>query len=107
MDCFSAPKYAVTLSCGAVLHYRSRAHVPEVGEHVPCLRHVHCSVTSSRAALPPTEKRRRRAPRRTRTELVQHLGRQGATTIADLRRLRFTMRLIVDTARAGLVSVSD
>src|SRR4051794_8163626 len=109
MDCASYPAYAVTLSCGVILHYRSRAHVPGLGEQVPCLRHVQCSVISPgrRAALPDSKRRRQRTPRRTCTELARHLDSRQAATIAELRRLRFTMRLIVDAARDGLVSVTN
>jgi hypothetical protein len=99
--------YSATLRCGTVLTYEARDFLPISGERVPCRRHGHCCVhdvgrrvapTTAGAALP-------RARPRTRPELEEWLRDRRVTSVHALKRARFTLRMIADAERDGLVTV--
>jgi hypothetical protein len=101
--------HTATLSCGTVLSYEARSFLPTTSEWVPCRNHGYCAVINcSRAQAPRTRSREViRARPRTQPELVDWLERCPVTTLAALRRHRFTLRLITRAQRDGLVAVDE
>jgi hypothetical protein len=100
------PKKGVVLACGATVYFGQRSPAPGIGDLVPCERHTSCTVVAT-AAPTSSSQRPARAPRRTRAELVRHLeSRQAPATVGELRRLRFTLRLIAEAARLGEVELA-
>jgi hypothetical protein len=98
------PAHRAVLACGDVLHYGSRTFLPQVGDSVPCRRHGFCVVVVvPRAASSEIELQPRRARRRTLADLLLYLTGQPIATVAELRRHRFTLRLLADAAREGLL----
>lgn len=96
-----------TLSCGAVLTYESASFVPAVGESVPCRWHGYCEVESRESSGGGTSTRRflARARPRERGELEHWLRGRARTTVHALRHQRFTLRMLRDMEREGLVDV--
>jgi hypothetical protein len=85
---------------------------PVVAELVPCLRHGYCEVRRVDAltdSRPEGETRSggRRSPRRSSSELVAHLSLADEFTLAELRKARFSLRLITQAAREGLVHLEE
>ena len=94
--------YTAILSCGTVLTYESRTHVPERGERVPCRHHGYCGV------MGPIRSRRPRSGRpkpKAQDELLVWLRARSVTTVHALRRQRFTLRMVAAAQREGLVAV--
>jgi hypothetical protein len=100
-------RYSAVLTCGSVLYYDYCTFVPRIGERVPCLRHDFCRVEAAgaRASAPDRQARRPRAHPRTTAELLCFLEGRPASTVAELRRHRFTLRLVSLAAADGLVLV--
>jgi len=99
-------RYRAVLACGNTLYYDSSSFVPSTGERVPCLRHQFCRVVTTRVgADEQPDVRRPRAQRRTSAELLLFLQEQSDVTVAELRRHRYTLRLIATATAAGLVHV--
>jgi len=106
-----------TLRCGVSLYFETVNLAPVVAELVPCLRHGYCEVRRVVAltdARPVGETRpgetrpgERRSPRRSSSELVAHLSLADEFTLAELRRARFSLRLITQAAREGLVHLEE
>jgi len=99
--------FTATLCCTRVLSYEARSLLPRVGDVVPCCRHGYCTVeaigrqggagTSGRS-LP-------RAAPRSRSELLDWLRQRPETSVNALRRQRFTLRMIADAERDGLLEL--
>lgn len=99
--------FIATLDCGMVLTYEARGFVPARGERVPCRRHGYCVVSETgRTPAPATPSRSlRRARPRAQHELREWLLERPVTTVHALKRARFTLRMVADAERAGLVAV--
>jgi hypothetical protein len=99
--------YSATLSCGMVLAYEALSMVPDRGESVPCRRHGYCIVQYGGNVQPGQRCRRgvQRAAPRHRDELFAWLRVRSVTTIHTMRRQRFTLRMIAEAEREGLVTV--
>jgi len=96
----------VVLDCGATIYFANANLAPRKGEVVPCLRHGYCCVEEVEPLVSSaTLRTRRRAPRRTVTELLVHMQKVGTCTVSQLRLERFTLRLVDRAARDGLVDV--
>ncbi len=99
--------YSATLHCGTQLDYEARGFVPARGEAVPCRRHGYCVV--ERIGMPkPARSRNRGLPRarpKRHDELLEWLEGHEVTTVHALRRERFTLRMIAEAERDGLVAV--
>jgi hypothetical protein len=97
------------LHCGTSLYFETVNLAPDPAEVVPCLRHGYCKVLSVEPLTNPPQPRRRqkRAPRRSPAELVAHLGTAQAFTLAELRRARFSLRMITDAARDGFLRIEE
>jgi hypothetical protein len=99
--------FTAVLGCGLVLTYEARSFVPTTGEWVPCRRHGYCAVIR-RGRARATRSRLRdgtRARPREQHELLDWLQACPVATIAAPRRQRFTLRLISEAERDGLVAV--
>ena len=99
--------YTAVLGCGSVLTYEARSLVPTTGEWVPYRRHGYCAVIR-RGRAHGTQSRLRevtRARPREQHELVGWLEACPIATVAALRRHRFTLRLISEAEREGLIAV--
>lgn len=99
-----------TLNCGSALYFETMSLGPDPAEVVPCVRHGYCKVRSVEPLTdsPPAARRRqRRAPRRSPAELMAHLGTAEAFTLAELRRARFSLRMITDAARDRLLRIEE
>lgn len=96
------------LTCGNTLYYDCAAFLPRVGERVPCVRHEFCRVETTRTGAEESSAARPvRAARRTVTELVQFVAARPESTVAELRRHRFTLRLIAAAVEDGLLHVES
>src|SRR3954447_2026328 len=93
--------YAARLGCGTLLVYEVASWVPGVGENVPCPRHGYCRVTARERAGGGRSGRSGGPPRRTIDELVDFLCPRPVTTVAILRRNRFTLRVVAAAHREG------
>lgn len=101
--------YTATLGCGSILVYESPSFVPSTGETVPCRSHGYCLVVRrgrDRAARSSPRHVSRARPRQ-REELVNYLESCPVTSVPNLRRERFTLRLIADAERDGLLTVDE
>jgi hypothetical protein len=98
-----------TLHCGAALYFETVSLAPDPAEVVPCLRHGYCTVRSVEllAGSQRSRPRQQRAPRRSPAELVAHLGTAEAFTLAELRRARFSLRMITEAARDRLLRIEE
>ncbi len=98
-----------TLSCGATLYFETVSLAPDPSDVVPCMRHGYCAVRSVEplTGSRPARSNRRRSPRRSHDELVAHLGTADAFTLSELRRARFSLRMITDAARDRLVRIEN
>jgi hypothetical protein len=99
-----ARSHTATLCCGVVLEYEARSFLPRAGEVVPCRSHGYCPVAGTGAGARDLRVLPRAAPR-TQRELLEWLGDRPVTTVAALRRQRFTLRMVSLAQRAGLVDV--
>ena len=99
--------FTATLRCTRVLNYEARSFLPQVGDLVPCCRHGYCAVEgiglqggagAGGRFLP------RPAPR-SQSELLDWLRQRPETSVSALRRQRFSLRMIADAERAGLVEL--
>jgi hypothetical protein len=99
--------YTATLNCQTVLAYEARSLLPISGETVPCRRHGFCVVDHVGAGEPRGSHGRGmpRARPRTLHEMVEWLSGRSETTVHALRRQRFTLRLIAEAEREGLMTV--
>lgn len=99
-------RHGVTLECRATLYFEAETFVPALGEFTPCVRHGYCSVTATGPHWPddPVGARSRARPR-TRDQLVAYLKVNSPATLTELRRKRFTLRLVEDARLAGCVVV--
>jgi hypothetical protein len=100
----------VVLRCGSALYFASANFAPRSGEVIPCVRHGYCGVAEVENSMQeddcaPASPGKRRAPRRTVAELIDHLCEADAFTLQQLRSERFTLRILSDAARAGLISI--
>jgi hypothetical protein len=104
-----ADVYTAVLGCGSILTYETRSFLPTKGEWVPCRRHGYCAVIRRcRAQLKRSGLRDvTRARPREQHELLNWLKGRPGTTIAALRRERFTLRLIFEAERDGLIVVDS
>jgi hypothetical protein len=102
-----ADVYTAVLGCGSILTYEARSFLPTTGERVPCRSHGYCAVIRRcQAQLKRSGLRDvTRARPREQHELADWLEGRPGTTIAALRRERFTLRLICEAERDGLVVV--
>ena len=101
-----ARNHTATLCCGVVLEYEARTFLPRAGEVVPCRSHGYCSVASiENGALTRDLCVLPRSAPRTQSELLEWLSERPVTTVAALRRQRFTLRMLTLAQRAGLVDV--
>jgi hypothetical protein len=99
--------FTAQLRCNRVLMYEARNFLPEIGDLVPCCRHGYCAVegigfqsgTGSHGRFVP------RAAPRSRHELLEWLRQQPVSSVSVLRRQRFTLRMIADAERDGLVEL--
>jgi hypothetical protein len=99
--------HTARLRCGTVLHYESWSFLPTAGELVPCRRHGYCIVSAttrspSRGSLGRFP---RRAKPRAQEDLEIWLRARPRTTVHALRRERFTLRMLVEAERRGLVEL--
>jgi hypothetical protein len=101
-------RWSTRLTCGVELHYRESSFLPRVGEMVPCPRHGYCPAgwAGGRENRMP-ERAATRARPRTPEELLDQLRREPTTTVAGLRRQRFSLRLIAAAARDGQLRVDS
>ena len=96
------------LHCGSALYFETVSLAPQPTDEVPCVRHGYCRVLSveplsgSRARTQP-----QRAPLRSHAELVAHLRTAEAFTLAELRRARFSLRMISEAARRRLLMIEE
>jgi hypothetical protein len=98
--------YTATLYCDNVLTYEAPTLVPDVGEVVPCRRHGFCAVKSREMGGGHGGSAAGRAARRnSQTELVAFPREHPTTTIHELRRCRFPLRLLAAAQKEGLVDV--
>jgi hypothetical protein len=94
------------LTCGVVLAYESGEFVPKPGELVPCRRHGHCRVSESSAGgRDRTGASFPSRARRSQGELLEYLRGRPVSTVSALRRLRFSLRLIAEAEKEGMVDV--
>jgi hypothetical protein len=99
--------FTATLRCGRSLAYEVRSFLPSVGQSVPCRHHGYCIVDGlgsgdrREAGGPGVPRARPRAQH----ELLDWLTQTPVTTVAALRRHRFTLRMIAVAERAGHVNV--
>lgn len=101
--------YTATLRCGMVLAYEAVSFVPARGDSVPCRRHGFCTVERHDRAETPRGHHQRfpRARARAQEELQEWLRGRIVTTISELRRHRFTLRMIAAAERDGLLTVDE
>ena len=99
--------YTATLRCGSVLSYEVHSFRPSKGESVPCRSHGYCVVIACGRSRTTGERSRTkdRARPRERDELLDFLHSCRGTTIAALRRQRFTLRLLAQAERDGLLAI--
>lgn len=99
--------YTATLRCGRVLTYEARSFVPPTDELVPCLHHGYCTVHEIGTAPGNGSDQRlhRRARPRPQSELLDWLRRHPATTVHALRKQRFSLRMLAEIEKDGLVLV--
>jgi len=101
-----ATGHTATLRCGTVLVYESAGLVPGDGELVPCRHHGYCRVVRRRTGPGTGRAGARRTCRpRSRGELLAYLRDRPVTTLHALRRQRFTLRLVVQAEKDGIVAV--
>lgn len=95
------------MRCTRVLTYEARNFLPQVGDVVPCCRHGYCAVEgvglhggggAGGRSFP-------RAAPRSQSELLEWLRQRPETSVSVLRRERFTLRMIADAERDGLVEL--
>ena len=98
-------RYAARLGCGTVLTYDSESLTPEVGENVPCPRHYYCAVAARHRLGTGRSGTSQAPPRRSTSELAEFLRPRQVSTVAVLRRNRFTLRVVVAAQKEGLVEV--
>ena len=99
--------FTATLRCSRVLNYEARTFLPEVGDLVPCCRHGYCAVegidpqggTGAHGRFFP------RAAPRSRNELLEWLQQRPVASVSSLRRQRFTLRMIAEAERDGLLEL--
>lgn len=99
--------FTATLRCGRVLSYEARSFLPRAGDHVPCCRHGYCAVevTGGKGRAGAGGRFVPRAAPRSQVELLEWLRRQPVASVDDLRQQRFTLRMIADAERDGLVEL--
>jgi hypothetical protein len=97
--------YTAILDCRTVLAYEKRSLLPSSGETVPCRTHGFCVVDHVGGTEPGGRGGLPRARRRSPGELREWLGGRSETTVHALRRQRFTLRLIVEAERDGVLTV--
>ena len=99
--------FTATLCCSRVLNYEARSFLPQVGDLVPCCRHGYCAVEGiglQGAAGADGRFFPRPAPR-SQSELLEWLRQRPETSVSALRRQRFSLRMIAEAERAGLVEL--
>lgn len=100
----SRRRFCAELRCGSRLFYEWAHLVPAAGELVPCHAHGYCAVTLN-VNVPRTVRPRARAKRRTSDELLEYIGRHDIVRLAELRRRRFSLRLVAIAEKAGALEV--
>ena len=103
---FGSQGRRATLQCGSTLYFETVSLAPDPADVVPCMRHGYCTVRSVEAVA-DSARPRRRAPRRSRAELVAHLRTADRFTLGELRRARFSLRMITEAAREELLFIDD
>ena len=99
--------FTATLRCTRVLTYEAKSFLPQVGDLVPCRRHGYCAVDGiglQGGAGADGQCFPRPAPR-SQSELLEWLRRRPEASVSALRRQRFSLRMIADAERAGLVEL--
>lgn len=94
---------SVVLAYGIVLTFEASSLVPAEAETIPCPRHGYCKVQRRTISAGGARPRRPRPAPREHQELIDWLQTQPSTTVHVLRRHRFTLRIISEAQRAGLV----
>ncbi len=96
--------FTATLRCGTSLSYEAPSFRPDRGDLVPCRHHGYCvveTISRSRSGGPYG----RRACPRAQSELLEWLRQRSEATVHALRRQRFTLRMITEAERQGLVDL--
>jgi hypothetical protein len=96
--------YTATLRCGTLLCYEAPSLRPGPGDLVPCPHHEYC-VAVSRGSARTSRRPPKRARPRAQDELQEWLRQRSETTVHALRRQRFTLRMIAQAEREGLVDL--
>lgn len=98
--------HVTELQCGQRLTFATRSAAPRAGDAVPCSRHGWCRAVSvaERVRRADARRTRRRRPR-TEDELLKYLRVHGRVTVGELRRNRFTLRLVAALLVSGLIDV--
>jgi hypothetical protein len=99
--------FTATLRCSRVLNYEARTFLPEVGDLVPCCRHGYCAVEGidPRGGTGAHGRSFARAAPRSRNELLEWLRQRPVASVSALRRQRFTLRIIAEAERDGLLEL--
>ncbi len=99
--------FTATLRCTRVLSFEARSFLPQIGDLVPCCRHGYCAVEAIglRGRAGVDGRFFPRAAPRSQTELLEWLRKQPEASVSALRRQRFSLRMIADAERAGLVEL--
>ncbi len=98
--------YSARLGCGSVLAYEAPTYVPAVGEVVPCRRHGFCPVTSRDAGDGRgVDRVGRTTRRRSLGDLMAFMISRPVTTVHELRRHGFTLRLVSTAQSRGLLDI--
>ena len=97
-------RYRAELRCGRTLFYEWAHFVPAVGESVPCDAHGYCAVALSITSPRPAEASTRSKPR-TPDELLEYMDQHEVARLGDLRRRRFSLRLVAIAERSGALEV--
>lgn len=99
--------FTATLRCGHLLSFEAKSFLPDPGDLVPCRHHGYCTVerVGGSGGPKPRVKCYSRATPRAQTELLEWLRHRPVTTVHSLRRQRFTLRMIAEVARDGIVDL--
>jgi len=96
--------FTATLICGTVLSYEARTFRPDPGDVVPCRHHGYCAVQQASGSVAGGASRPR-AARRAHGELLDWLRGQSETTVHALLRRGFTLRMVAEAERDGVLDV--
>jgi hypothetical protein len=98
------PMYTPTLQCGTLLSFEAPSLRPRPGNPMPCRQHGYRIVVSmgrSRSSGRPMKRARPRVQR----ELLEWLRERSEASVHSLRRQRFSLRMIAEAEREGLVDL--